>query len=168
MLIFLCGTMAHIFLSPSFWNFEVLNVTKHLCRQYPDLRVWALLPVQLYKTCYFLTCHFWRFKNRGSLVTWGPSILRQPGCSWANGQLWLCKRNKAVLILLIGRNVLLKQERGSFRWALIRVMLPGLNFRKTLVEQLSCLVTGGCRGPVLLTPADPPQNNVSSRPLWLC
>lgn len=59
----------------------------------------------------------------------------------------------------------LKQERCSFRWGLIRVMLPGLDFRKTLVEQLSCLPTDGCRGPVPLTSADPPQNNVSLGPL---
>lgn len=44
-------------------------------------------------------------------------------------------------------------------------MLPGLNFRKTLVEQWACLRMDGCRGPVPLTPADPPHNNVSSWPL---
>lgn len=47
-------------------------------------------------------------------------------------------------------------------------MLPGLDFRKTLVEQLSCLLTDGCRGPVPLTSADPPQNNVSLWPLSVC
>lgn len=40
--IFLCGTMAHIFLSPlSSCNFEVLTVTKHPGRQYPDLGFWS-------------------------------------------------------------------------------------------------------------------------------
>lgn len=44
--------------------------------------------------------------------------LRQPGCSWANSQLWLRKRNKAALILLIGRNVLTKTRKRLIQMGL--------------------------------------------------
>lgn len=56
--------------------------------------------------------------------------LRQPGCSWANSQLWLCKRNKAALILLIGRNVLTETRKRLIQRGLNQSHAPGNEFQE--------------------------------------
>lgn len=138
--IFLCGTMAHIFLSPSSsCNFEVLTVTKHPGRQYPDLGFWsaklhvcALLLcaiIKKKKPDFFLTCHFWHL-NTGGHWSHDAQHLRQRGCSWANSQLWLCKRNKAALILLIGKNVLTGRRKRLIQMGLNQSHTPGTDFQE--------------------------------------
>lgn len=93
-----------------------------------------------------------------------PVHLRLPGSHWGNRQVRLHDRNKAVLILLIVRNVLIETRKRLIHMALNQSHAPCTEFRKTLVEQLCCPLTNSCRDSVLLTPAEPPQDNVSSPP----
>lgn len=85
---------------------------------------------------------------------------RQPG-SWANNQLWLCNRNKAALILLIGRNVLSETRKRLIQTGLNQSHAPGTEFQE---DTCWTTVLSSHRWLQRSRPAHP-QNNVSSWPL---
>lgn len=94
-----------------------------------------------------------------------PMHLRLPGSHQGNRRVRPCEENKAVLSILIVRNVLIETRDKTFiHMELNQSHASCIEFGKTLVEQLPCLLTDGCRDSVLLTPVDPSQENVSSQP----
>lgn len=72
------------------------------------------------------------------------------------------KRNKAVLILLIVRNVLIETRKTVIHMGLNQSHAPHTVFRRHLLN--SCPLTNGCIDSVLLTPEGPTKDNVSSVP----
>lgn len=78
--------------------------------------------------------------------------LRLPGSHWAKRQGRLRETNKAVLILLIVRNVLIETRKKLIHMMLNQSHAACTEFRRTLVEQLFCPLTNGCRDSVSSSP----------------
>lgn len=78
--------------------------------------------------------------------------LQLPGSHWAKRQGRLRETNKAVLILLIVRNVLIETRKKLIHMTLNQSHAACTEFRRTLVKQLSCPLTNGCRDSVSSSP----------------
>lgn len=81
-----------------------------------------------------------------------PVYLRLSGSHRANRQGRLQETNKAVLILLTVRNVLIETRKKFIHMVLNQSHAPCTEFRRTLGEQLSCPLTNSYRDSVSYSP----------------